>query len=230
MSLLECDLFENELFDFSVFEDPFTDEEMNTISTESDVPVEESNRKRKAISSSEPIDEKLQCRLNLLRAPRQLCEAANSGSVSRIRKVVNDISSPNCILVTPSLPEEGIIGREHITKFFEAMMDVHPDILFVCKPSKLSLDERLITAKYIFSGTKQFPHANDILFDTLKTGLRHDAQYEGVVQKIEDDGGHVKIFGKGGFEFELDSTLSTVVKASILWRIVNVEEAYAVDD
>ena len=95
-------------------------------------------------------------RMFLLRVPKFLEEAINTGNSAAIGPIFDQVAVENCILVNPSFPR-GIVGRKHVSEMFSTLLRLHPDYTLIIRSSKLV--DGVIEAKTFATGTRVFDDA-----------------------------------------------------------------------
>ena len=153
-------------------------------------------------------------RLHLLRTPKLLADAFNTGDIDTIRAIVESTCIADCVLDTSALPTGGVKGRNHIVDLFEALMYVLPDTLMVTRPAKIR--NGVITSKFIFSATVSQPisHPKDYLFDTSKYGSKYaDDSKESnmLISQMIVDCGAAQIDCKAVMALTLDPSHTSIV-------------------
>ena len=160
----------------------------------------------------------LEWRLFLLRVPKFISNAMNICDFDGIRKIIDQAAAKNCILIPPNM-HEGIVGRQHVTEMFTAIMETYPDAVMVFKRPKFV--DGAIEFIYVGVGTKLGVHPNEALFCGNHAEINNSFFYR-LRTKVNLCFSLASItatysqnhMAQGVFKFELDKTLTRIVKVA----------------
>jgi hypothetical protein len=102
---------------------------------------------------------------NLINFPFLLQKTVNAGDEVKLKLLIEKYFTPDCTLKTNALPDE-VVGRDHLTNFWNGILRAIPDFVMICKPPKLV--SRVITVKVSSLGTHVIEDDAEKLFNHLK--------------------------------------------------------------
>lgn len=150
-------------------------------------------------------------RLLLLRTPKLLTEAFNVGDIISMQAIINAVCDSDFIVqIGQNTPE--LVGRHHFLDLFQQSLETIPDA--VCITSPATMQDGVVTAPIVFTGTK--------LFETKHakfTSLNDEGKS---IRKIEAEGGICNLYKKGSLNLCLGSKRLKFVKVFYLWEEVEV--------
>eukprot|EP00599_Poterioochromonas_sp_BG-1_P015213 CAMPEP_0173158104 /NCGR_PEP_ID=MMETSP1105-20130129/16097_1 /TAXON_ID=2985 /ORGANISM="Ochromonas sp., Strain BG-1" /LENGTH=564 /DNA_ID=CAMNT_0014075847 /DNA_START=208 /DNA_END=1902 /DNA_ORIENTATION=- len=186
----------------------------------------------------------------LLDFPVILFQAFNGGDISKVKEIIQEYTTKDCSLKTPSLTDD-VIGQNYVIEFFQAMTDAHPDAVWVAKKCKFQPENittsppTSVACRIYFAGTRIFKpqlmnqimditfdyHHSDYLFKRPNSSLLDEMdttqmsiQEKAAMRELETRGKNLSIFGKGSMELLLNHD-QKIVSMRFDWVITSFREA-----
>jgi hypothetical protein len=101
----------------------------------------------------------------LASVPQLIGKYMNDADINKVRDVFNSSCIENCALKSPTLPYE-VYGRHRIVETTGSVLKSIPDYSVIFQSSEV--DNRMISAEFVSTGTVVYNHSSDYLWNYLK--------------------------------------------------------------
>jgi hypothetical protein len=164
-----------------------------------------------------------QIRERWLHVPQKFQQAINSGDLGKIRDIVSNMFTSNCVFYTSEGGCE-LHGHAQVIEYYRGLLTMCPDSIFVTKNTRIIADSELIY-DYYFSGTIQFRHkCQDAIFNLKPELLKNDPIKRKLLKIIQYNGTPVCTF-KGFSRMIFTENLSHIQRLEFISKLTGVSRA-----
>ncbi len=150
--------------------------------------------------------------------------ASNAGNLAKVNAIIDDCVAEDCEINTPGC---SLRGKEHVKRYFDALLECFPDFVAVTRKSRLK-SGNMFTSKVYFTGTKTFAtdreyyfkpsecNAVELIISNSKRKLSESeiASLLKIQEAIRNNQKYI-IWGRGYWNLKFDPSSMRIVRVEI---------------